>query len=196
MWRINRRRLEAEAIRDSLMAMGGELDLTMGGSLLTFKDREYVTAAVTAAENRDKTDYDINRRAVYLPVIRSSLYDVFQAFDFGDPSVMDGNRPTTTVAPQALFMMNGSIVLRETRKMAAWLLTQQEMDDAERVQLAYNQVFGRLPAKKETARALDFLRRGDMALGARESEPHERRLRAWQSLCRVLVASNEFIYVE
>ena len=96
LWRMNRRRLEAESIRDAIMAVGEGLDLTMGGSMLTFKDREYVTSS----RNRDSTDYDVNRRAVYLPVIRSSLYGVFQAFDFGDPSVSNGNRQSTVVSPQ------------------------------------------------------------------------------------------------
>ena len=192
LWRMNRRRLEAEAIRDAIMAVGGGLDLAMGGSMLTLKDREYVTGD----KNRDRTDYDINRRAVYLPVNRSSLYDVFQAFDFGDPSVLNGDRQSTVVAPQALFMMNASLVLEQTRKMAVGLLAQEELDDADRVEQAYERAFGRLPTESETDRALSFIGLLEAALKDRESDPEERRLRSWQNLCRTLVASNEFIYVE
>src|SRR4030095_8628059 len=116
--RMNRHRREAESIRDSIFASAGMLDFSMGGSMLKFKDREYVTST----ENRDTTDYDATRRSIYLPVVRSSLYDVFQAFDFGDPSVINGDRQSTVVAPQALFMMNGSLVLKEAGKMAANLV--------------------------------------------------------------------------
>ena len=66
--------------------------------------------------------YAVNRRSVYLPVIRSGLYDVFQAFDFADPSASNGKRIPTTVAPQALFMMNDQVVLKGSAAMARRLL--------------------------------------------------------------------------
>ncbi len=90
----------------------------MGGTLLTNKNHTYVTS--TASVNDVK--YENNRRSIYLPVVRSAVYDVFQAFDFADPSTMNGKRPSTTVAPQALFMMNSPLVLRQTRAMAEMLL--------------------------------------------------------------------------
>ena len=192
LWRMNRRRLEAEAIRDAIMAVGEGLDLTMGGSMLTFKDREYVTSV----RNRDSTDYDVNRRAVYLPVIRSSLYDVFQAFDFGDPSVSNGNRQSTVVSPQALFVMNGSVVQEQTRHMASGLLGQVQLDDADRIRQAYEMTLGRLPTASETDRALRFIARVGMKLDNQEPDAGRRRVGAWQSLCRTLVASNEFLYLE
>ena len=192
LWRMNRRRLEAEAIRDAIMAVGAGLDLRMGGSMLTFKDREYVTSV----RNHDSTDYNVNRRAVYLPVIRSSLYDVFQAFDFGDPSVSNGNRQSTVVSPQALFMMNSSIVLEQSRNMAAGLLGKAHLDDAGRIRKAYEIALGRLPTASETDRALDFIARVGTRLNSYEPDDATRPLRAWQSLCRALVASNEFLYLE
>lgn len=192
LWRMNRRRLEAEAIRDAVMAAGEGLDLRMGGSMLTFKDREYVTST----RNRDSTDYDVNRRAVYLPVIRSSLYDVFQAFDFGDPSVTNGNRQSTVVSPQALFMMNSSVVLEQSSNMAAGLLGKAHLDDAGRIREAYEIALGRLPTAPETDRALRFIARVETRLNSHEPDDAKRRLRAWQSLCRTLVASNEFLYLE
>ena len=192
LWRMNRRRLEAEAIRDAVMAVGEGLDLRMGGSMLTFKDREYVTSV----RNRDSTDYDVNRRAVYLPVIRSSLYDVFQAFDFGDPSVSNGNRQSTVVSPQALFMMNSSVVLEQSSNMAHGLLGQAQLDDAGRIREAYEKALGRLPTVAETDRALRFIARVGRNLNTHEPDDANRLLRAWQSLCRTLVASNEFIYLD
>ena len=192
LWRMNRRRLEAEAIRDAVMAVGEGLDLRMGGSMLTFKDREYVTST----RNHDSTDYDVNRRAVYLPVIRSSLYDVFQAFDFGDPSVTNGNRQSTVVSPQALFMMNSSVVLEQSSNMAAGLLGKAQLDDVGRIRQAYEIALGRLPTVPETDRALRFIAGVGTKLNSHEPDDAKRLLRAWQSLCRTLVASNEFLYLE
>ena len=111
LWRANRQRLEAEPIRDAVMAVSGDLDTSMGGTLLTYKDRQYASDT----EKRGSVDYDRNRRAVYIPVVRSSMYEVFQAFDMPDPATSSGDRAATVVAPQALFMMNGTVVLKHTR---------------------------------------------------------------------------------
>ena len=192
LWRMNRRRLEAEAIRDAIMTVGEGLDLTKGGSMLPLKDREYVTTS----RNRDPTDYDVNRRAVYLPVIRSALYDVFQAFNFSDPSVPNGNRQPTVVSPQALFMMNGSIVLTQTRKMAARLLGQVQLDDPGRIRQAYETTLGRMPTATEIDWALSFIARAGAKLNNHEPNAGKLRLRSWQLLCQTLVASNEFLYLE
>jgi hypothetical protein len=191
-WRHERQRLGAEAIRDSLLAVSAQLDRTAGGSLLKFKDREYVTSTA----NADPVTYVSLRRAVYLPVIRSALYDVFTAFDFGDPSVLNGDRPTTTVAPQALFMMNSPLVLEATKSMATRLLAAPEASDAARVARAYGQCYGRTPTAAETQKALAFVERLQQAYAAKEPDAAQRKLRAWQSLCKALVSANEFVYVD
>jgi hypothetical protein len=191
-WRMNRRRLEAEEVRDAVLAVGGRIDPSLGGSLLQGANRAYVIGYPN--NNYDK--YDFNRRSVYLPVIRSDVYNVFQAFDFADPSVPNGERATTTVAPQALFLMNGRLIQEQTRHLAASLLEQPNLDDAGRVKMVYERAFGRPPAPAQTARALDFVRHGEQALAAEKRDAQDCRLRAWQSLCRVVLAANEFIYVE
>ncbi|HZZ82380.1 MAG TPA: PSD1 and planctomycete cytochrome C domain-containing protein, partial [Gemmataceae bacterium] len=89
------RRLEAEAIRDALLAVSGGLDPTMGGSLLHVPNRAYLFDHTS----KDLTNYDSKRRSLYLPVIRNNVYDVFQLFDFPDPGFPSGDRATTTVAP-------------------------------------------------------------------------------------------------
>ena len=73
---------------------------------------------------------------VYLPVVRSSMYEMFQAFDLPDPSTPNGDRNSTVVAPQALFMMNSTLMLKATREMAAKLLADTGVDDAARVREA------------------------------------------------------------
>jgi hypothetical protein len=128
-------------------------------------------------------------------VIRSDLYPVFQAFDFADPSVPNGERAVTTVAPQALFMMNSKLMREQSRHLAEVLLGRADLDDTGRVRLAYERAYGRPPSAAETLRALDFVRRCEQVLPA-DVAGRERTARAWQSLCRVILAANEFICVE
>ena len=191
LWRASRRRLEAEEIRDAIMAVSGDLDLTAGGSILNYKDREYVADT----EKRGGGDYDRNRRAVYIPVVRSSMYEVFQAFDLPDPSTSNGDRSATVVAPQALFMMNGSVVLGHTKTMARKLLARADLDDAGRVREAYERALGRPAAANEIDRALSFIAKVDQAMKDHVQDPAERHAFAWQSFCKSLISSNEFIYL-
>jgi hypothetical protein len=191
-WRHMRRRLEAEALRDGLLAVSGRLDRKMGGNLYPGGNRGYVIGY----PNTTYSGYDFNRRSVYLPVMRSDVYAVLQAFDFPDPSTPTGERATTTVAPQALFLMNGKIVAEQARHLAATLLGDAELDDPGRVRVAYERAYSRPPNSHETARALEFVRRCEETLAAEKLDAKERQLRAWQSLCRVVLAANEFIYVE
>lgn len=192
LWRKDRRRLEAEAIRDAILAVSGSLDLTVGGTLLKNKPREYVAGTASV----DGTNYQSTRRSVYLPVIRSSLYDVFQAFDFADPSTLNGDRPTTTVAPQALFMMNGNLVRAQSMILARKLLDKSPTDPQRRVQAAYEWILGRPATEEEITRAGRFLEHCRRELRAENADEDEREARAWQSLCRVLIASNEFLYCD
>ncbi len=191
LWRMSRRRLEAEPMRDAILAISDGLDKSMGGSIMSFKDRQYV--ANTAA--RGGIDYDRNLRAVYLPVVRSSMYNVFRAFDFADPSTSNGDRGAAVVAPQALFMMNGSIVLKHTRRMADNLLSRDDLNDSGRVRLAYERALTRPPSPQEIDQALSFIAEVDKALEDREPETDERKVRAWQSFCKALIGSNEFLYL-
>jgi hypothetical protein len=186
-WRFNRRRLEAEAIRDAVMAVSGGLDLSVGGTILDYKDRQYIANT----SKRGGVDYDRNLRAVYIPVVRSSMYEVFTAFDLPDPSVPQGDRDSTIVAPQALFMLNGNVVLKHSRQMAEMLMTKVRDDDA-RVRLAYERALSRPPTQKEIQQAIAFVDRIAKALA---ESPKDARERAWQSLCKALLASNEFIFL-
>ena len=92
-------------------------------------------------------------------------------------------------------MMNGSLVLKETGRMAANLVMRPALDDQGRVREAYLQAFGRLPKASEVDRALAFVGRMEAALNGGQLNFEERRLRAWKSFCHTLVASNEFVYV-
>jgi hypothetical protein len=192
LWRMNRRRLDAESIRDSILAVAGNLDLKMGGSMLPTANRKYVTSTA----NVNPVTYKTNRRSVYLPIVRSALYDVFQAFDFADPSVLNGKRVSTTVAPQALFMMNSEIVFEQTESMAKRLIDDEALDEDKRVRQLFELAYSRSPTQNETDRAIIYIDRYTRKMQSLKKTQEESRLRAWQSFCRVVIASNEFVYIE
>ena len=191
LWRANRQRLEAEEIRDAVTAVTGELDLTPGGTLLTFKDRQYVADT----SKRGANSYDTPRRAVYLPVVRSSLYEMFQAFDLPDPTTPHGDRNATVIAPQALFMMNSALVLKSTAAMASKLLARTDLDDQGRIRDAWERALAHPPAAKDVDRALTFISQIEAAMQAKEPDVAKRHQFAWQSFCKALLASNEFVYL-
>jgi hypothetical protein len=189
--RADVRRLEAEAIRDAILAVGGQLDRTMGGTVIPLKNREYFFDHTS----QDKATYDSRRRSLYLPVVRNHLYDVFQLFDFGDASVAEGNRPTTTVAPQALFLLNADLVHEAAAGLAARLRAREDLDTDGRIRLLYYTAYSRLPDAAETARARALLDRFAQAAEQAEADPARRAESAWSSLCHVVLAANEFVYL-
>ncbi|MCA9006322.1 MAG: DUF1553 domain-containing protein, partial [Planctomycetaceae bacterium] len=191
LWRMNRRRMEAEEVRDSLLALGGSLGREMHGQLLDAKHRAYV-----AGTGSKTWTYDFARRSVYLPVLRSSVYEMFQAFDFADPSVLNGRRATTTVTPQALFMMNSKFIMNNTEDFAESILHETHLDGPAKVNQIYERVYGRSASQKETASALAYLELYQRELAALELTAEQKTLRTWQSLCRVLISSNEFLFVD
>jgi len=191
LWRMPRRRLEAEPFRDAILAVSGDLDLTMGGSLLTTANHDYVTND----QSGNAAQYNAHRRGIYLPIIRNALYDMFQAFDFGDPTMVNPHRATTTVAPQALFVMNSPFVLEQAKVFAGQLMDQKTLSDGERVKLAYMRAFSRPATSEEVLKCGNFLTKYADSLTNAEPDPAKRRLHAWQSLCQIILASNEFLYV-
>ena len=139
----------------------------------------------------------VTHRSVYLPVIRSAMHEPLATFDFPDPAYPSGDRATTTIAPQALFMTNSQLVHDQMGKLAASLLEPRELSDAQRLELLYEILFSRPPVVEETSSALRFVEQyGDAADGLLGEDQPDLRRRSWQALCRVLVSTNEFIYVE
>lgn len=188
-WRQDRRRLEAESLRDGILAVSGQLETTMGGTLLPTANHAYVTS--TASERINF--YDNRRRSLYLPITRSSVYDVFQAFDFADPSAPNGQRSTTTVAPQALALMNSKLIEDRSRQWAESLLADASLDDSARVRTIYERAYSRPPSERELDRALAFV---VQVAQNPMLEASAAKVQAWQSLCRVVLASSEFVYVD
>ncbi len=187
LWRMSPRRLEAEAIRDAMLASSGQLDTSMGGSLLPKN--------TGLAGKEVKIDFASQRRSVYLPVIRGGVYDVLEAFDFADPQVVTGRRPVTTVSTQALVMLNSPFVIDQSERMANEVLSAPDLDDVQRVELAYRRTLGRTPSSTETRRTLEYLEDFSRRLEATQPDPAKRRLEAWRMFTQTLFASNEFRYV-
>ena len=178
-WRFSRRRLDAEEVRDALLATSGLLDSQMFGQLLTDEFGKY------ASKGKLDEYWNTRRRAVYLPVMRSGLYDAFVAFDFSDPSVINGNRKASTVAPQALFMMNGPLVFDAAKSIA-----NRAKASGTPVADLYQRILKRSPDAAELDEANAFLERYQQ-----QSEQPD-AAQGLQALCRVLLASNDFLYVE
>ncbi len=191
LWRANEKRLEVEAIRDSLLAVGGLLDRTAGGpALASIKNRDYLFDHTS----KDKTSYVSDRRSVYLPVIRNNLYDVFQLFDSPDPAVPNGDRASTTVPTQALFFMNSELATRAADALAGRLLAKPDMDNAGRVQLLFTLAYGRPPVQREVERVTTAVAALEQEF-ASENDTTKRQRKAWAAVCQAVLAGNEFIHI-
>ncbi len=189
-WRFNRRRLLAEEVRDSVILIGGSMNLAMQDQLMPHKPREYVTA--TGFKN---TNFNFECRSVYLPVIRSAVFSVMQAFDFGDPAVIQGQRASTVSAPQSLFMMNHNMVAAASQQVAERTLQAGRQPNTVTEQI-YRQILRRRPTERETERAVAFTEKNMAKLKRTESDPARRREKVWQNLAQVLFSSSEFMFVD
>ncbi len=180
------RRLEAEALRDAMLEVCGLLDRTVGGTLWEFENYKLVFDHTS----KDMTTYETRRRSLYLPVIRNHVFDQFELFDFPNPNMMSGDRAASTVAPQALYLMNSPLVLRAAEALALRLT---EAPPQERVAQLYQRVLARPPTPTESARAVAFVARfpGSPGTTVKAAAPAP----VWQALAQALLAGNEFIYL-
>ena len=188
--RADVRRLEAEAVRDSLLAVSGRLDATIGGSLLKLKNREYFFDHTS----KDLTSYDSRRRSLYLPIVRNNVFDLLQLLDFPEPTVPSSNRAATVVAPQALMMLNSEFVMQAAADFADRLLSESD-DDDQRLARLYVMAYSREPSAEERQADRAFLIEVAQAQ-AGENDADKRRRQAWATLCHVALAANEFMYVK
>ncbi len=182
------RRVEAEVLRDSILFKSNRLDLTMGGGFIEKGHTEYVDKGRIPEWSRS------TRRTVYLPVIRSVGYDGLTAFDFADPSVPQGDRRTSTVTPQALFLMNSPLVHESSDQLAEIMLgATGGATDAERAGWMILHLLGRDGRAAEIARVGRFVSAYAARAGVGEAVGTSK---AWAAFARALFASNEFLYIE
>ena len=142
----SRKRMLAEDIRDTLLAVGGNLDLRMGGSGIK---------SGTGSEYGYR--FDGTRRSVYVPVFRNTLHELFEVFDFADPNIQQGKRSKSTVSSQALLMLNHPFVREQARAAAERVCRLPTTDQSERIAYAWKQVLGRTPTEAELQIANSFL---------------------------------------
>jgi len=173
------RRLEVEIIRDSLLALSGELDTAVGGKVFYPENRKHVFNVTSV----DETSYDLNRRSIYLPVVRNHVYDFFQLFDYPDPKIVQGDRKTLSTNQQALFLMNSQMIQDKAMKIA-----KHEFDQnlPRQVSKFYQKVFLRNPGPEER-------REGERFLDEFPSPRDPYHARA--SFVQAMLSSDEFLYL-
>jgi hypothetical protein len=191
-WRFDRHALDAEALRDTLLALGGNLKLDRPGA----HPFPHVESWTFTAHHQFKALYPSEHRSVYLMVQRLHPHPYLALFNGPDTSVTTATRDGSTVALQALYLLNNPFVHDQSRRFAGRLLAAEPDEDA-RLRRAYLEALGREPAADESRRAAEFLSGYRRELAAEAAVPVERHAaESWSALARVLFASNEFLFVD
>ena len=174
IWRANRKRLTAEAIRDSILSVSGQLSMQQGGpTIRKFSQYDW--------------GYEFNtiRRSVYVPLFRNTLLEVMEAFDVANPNVVSGRRSETTLPTQALYLMNSPFVNAEAER-AGERIIRSGVSDAERVRLVYRLALGREPSAVEVDVVMKFM----------EESKTGQKSRAWSALVHSLFGSVDFRHLD
>ena len=184
LWKFPKQRMDAEEIRDSILAVSNLLDMAIGGKSIPLRNRQFVFDHTSI----DNTRYDSHRRAAFLPVVRNNVYTLFEQFDFPDPTMPTGSRNTTTVAPQALLMMNSELVMNAAKQIATTLASSSSVN-VDRIESLYRMVLGRKPMAMELTRAVAFLEdKGETnSIGSEQQR--------WILMCHSLLVCNEAIFI-
>ena len=187
LWRASKRRLDAEAIRDAMLVVAGELDTARPvGSLVGTKIGDRPISLIGLDPNIPADLDGSKHRSVYLPVLRDRLPDVLDLFDFAEPSLVTGDRETTNVPVQALYLMNSTFV--QSRATALANRVQREADSHEqRLRHAFVLCFSRAPDAEETKLAAAFFDQNPINS---DNDQQYRKLLA--SYCQALLATAEF----
>ncbi|MBM4071706.1 MAG: DUF1553 domain-containing protein, partial [Planctomycetes bacterium] len=176
LWKMNRRRLDAEALRDSILVASGTLDRRQGGPTI----REGTTT---------ERDYQFTdaRRSIYTPVFRNRVLELFEVFDFANPNVATGRRNVSTVPTQALYLLNSPFVMEQSRLAAQRMVAASEPEVAKQISAVYRRTLGRLPTAREQQLTLEYLENA----GRNEKQ----RLAAWDRFYQTLFACLDFRFI-
>ncbi|MBD3672798.1 MAG: DUF1553 domain-containing protein [Planctomycetaceae bacterium] len=191
LWRMSRRRLEAEPFRDAILAVSGQLDLNRPeASLVTKVGEGEVGRGI-------KTEYltePFPHRSVYLPILRGIVPEFLKLFDLPEPSNPQGDRDTTNVPSQSLFLMNSPFVLEQSDATATRLIAASSNND-ERIELVYRLCFTRSPTPDEVQVAREFIADLQPQMAKNDDEKQSAEQAAWSSLVQALFASAEFRFL-
>jgi hypothetical protein len=188
LWRMNRRRLDAEALRDAMLAVSGQLHRSAGGPAMPLEFPENV--ANINSKNVNPPSFVLARwrpeqafqRTIYLPVIRSGPQpgpaELRNVFDFTQPARFSGQRSITTVPTQALFLMNSPVVKKHAKDLAQRVMN-EAADNAARLDLLWLCTLNRPITTEEKREAEGFLAKDG--------------INDWIELCHAVLVSNEFL---
>ncbi len=208
LWRANIQRLDFEEIRDSILAIGGQLDLTVGG-------RPVQLEAGAGGFS--------HRRTLYGKVDRRNLPEIYSHFDFANPDITTGQRYDTTVPQQALFMMKNPLVVELGRRLVNWSGFQDLTGEEARIKFLYERIFQREPTEVEIKLGADFIDESpapDLITDANREKMKEQRdarkipqkggramtmvslgpgqlrpIGSWVKYAHALLQANEFIFI-
>ena len=186
LWRSNRKRLTAESMRDTMLMVADNLDYSTLESPVKGMGRLAINNSSSSSSGKDDKG---TSRSIYLPVIRNDISEFLKVFDFADPDMVTGDRPTTNVPAQSLMLMNSPFVRNSAKSTAARVIEANE-ESADRITGLYNLVFSRSPSTQEVERAMNYI---NSFVG--DSSDKQRVEQAWTNLCQVLFASTEFRFL-
>ncbi|NDD37669.1 MAG: DUF1553 domain-containing protein [Verrucomicrobia bacterium] len=186
-WRAERRRLDAESIRDALLFVSGDLDETVGGA----HPFPPVHTWGFTQHNQFFANYDNRQRTVYQMQQRLRKHPFLALFDGADPNSSTATREPSTTPLQSLFMMNDKFAHEQATKFAA-RVQQGEADEARQINRAFLALYARPPQPDELALATDYLTQFRAKLAAKKLPADQ----AWPSLSRALLGANEFLYLD
>jgi hypothetical protein len=192
LWRMSRRRLDAEEIRDAMLMASGQLDLDRpeGSPAMELSNLGVGVGGKGMQEVRKPS----NVRSVYLPILRGLVPAMLGAFDVADPDLIVGKRDVTTVPTQALFLMNNPFVLKQSEELAKRVLKVEGVDQNTRIDLAYRLAVGRLPTERERTNVTHYIADYRKAFEGAKQKGNP-QIATWASFCQTLFQSGLFRYV-
>ena len=191
LWHFERRRLDAEAIRDAMLFVSGKLDMRRPGP------HPFPPIAVWGWTQHHpfKDVYASNHRSVYLMTQRLQRHPFLALFDGPDTNASTGRRPTSTVPLQALYLLNNPFVREQAEGLAARLIASGP-DAAKRVALAHEIAWGRPATPEEVSKGVAYVARYKQELAKAGTPADRAEHEAWASFARVLLMANEFVFVD
>jgi hypothetical protein len=182
------RRLEAEAVRDAMLAVSGQLHASMHGPSVL----PYLTSHMEGRGKPQSGPLDgEGRRSIYVNARRNFLTPLLLAFDYPVTFTPIGRRGSATIPAQALTLMNDPFVVGQAQRWAERTLAQEGSTAEQRIVALYQTAFSRDPSAEEVATAIDFLQSQSLRHGTGSDDP-----RVWTDLCHVLINVKEFIFIE
>src|SRR5262249_38592155 len=197
-WHAERQRLDAEAMRDALLAVAGNLDAArMGGPSFspTIGPDALEGLSMKGAAGHAPPPLEQRRRSIYIFSKRGLLLPLATTFDFPDTTLPCAQRDVTTVAPQALALLNNQFVHEQSEALARRVIAVKG-DDAARVDAAWRISVGRMPSEAQRSVVWQHIESQRRHFPATGHQPADAERLAWASLCHVLLNTNEFVYID